>query len=164
MTKIRKVHKKDLNELWQMEKATTILHKSMTPKKYLKLIETKTDNNAKKKYHAEIKKEMKNGKGIFLIAEYNNSIIGYISGSIYDWEFGDDKDIKLASIWDVYVKKEFRRMGIATQLVKEFEKTAKMKKCFGVILRVWKNNLPAIQFYKNKKFEQFYETFIKRIK
>lgn len=60
-------------------------------------------------------------KGILFVAEENNKIIGVC--------FGDyDLKEKWADLLGLVVKKEFRKKGIGSLLIKEFEKTVKKKK------------------------------------
>lgn len=60
-------------------------------------------------------------KGILLVAEENNQIIGVCFGTYNTKE-------KWADLLGLAVKKEFRNQGYGTKLVNEFEKIAKSKK------------------------------------
>lgn len=67
------------------------------------------------------------------------------------------------TVWSVRVKKEYRRMGIATKMFKYIEDFANELNCEFICLFADKDNLPANEFYKSLGYEsdQGYAKFLK---
>ncbi|MGV8151493.1 MAG: GNAT family N-acetyltransferase [Candidatus Nanoarchaeia archaeon] len=136
--KIRKATKKDLEKY--------IFLRS----EYIRVI-NKQNNENKAPNTDKIKKEFQNGfkKGcIFLVAELNGNLAGYILGNIFTnpWKSGGYID-------DLYVDKAFRRKGIATKLLNEFIHQLKNKGIKTCQLGVSKKNTQAIKLYKKLGFD-----------
>ena len=62
-----------------------------------------------------------------------------------------------ADIESVFVKKEFRKQGLASVLISELEKTLIQKKIEKIFLEVRKGNLPAQNLYKKHGFNKISE-------
>jgi ribosomal protein S18 acetylase RimI-like enzyme len=136
--KIKKANKKDIGKFIELRK------------KYIESINK--ENKIKEKPNIKkIKKEFGNflkKNKIILVTELNNQIIGYIAGNIFEnvWKRGGYID-------DVYVYKEFRRKGIATQLIEGFLNELKKRKIKSCQLGVSKTNKKAIKLYKKAGFD-----------
>lgn len=81
------------------------------------------------------------------IYEKENYIIGFINIDII---------YEKAEIEYIYVKKEYRRQNIATQLLKKMEQELKNKKVKSITLEVNVNNLSAIRFYEKNNFKKIH--------
>tara|TARA_B100001750_G_C15034373_1_gene363416 strand:- start:44 stop:553 length:510 start_codon:yes stop_codon:yes gene_type:complete len=91
----------------------------------------------------------------FLVAEQNNTIIGYIMCRI-EYGFSSLKKIKLSRkghIVSFAVKEEYRNRSIGKTLVKQALIGMKSKKCSESYLEVRVNNLAAIKLYQNLDFK-----------
>lgn len=89
---------------------------------------------------------IENPLGIFLKATENNGeILGYICGRSV---------CETAEIDRVAVDKNFRKLGIGSALVMEFENEAKQRNATEILLEVRASNIPAISTYNSQKFEQ----------
>lgn len=77
-------------------------------------------------------------KGILLIAEENNEIVGVCFGTYNTKE-------KWADLLGLVVNLEFRKKGIGISLVKEFERIAKQKKLKTIDLCADKNQLQLFE-------------------
>jgi len=91
--------------------------------------------------------EMKNSKVLFYIAEIKKRIAGYIIAQ----EMGDE-----LHILNLAVKKEERKKGVATSLIKKLEEEAINKNFRVFYLEVRVSNIPAIKFYKKMGFKIAY--------
>ncbi|MCS6955186.1 MAG: GNAT family N-acetyltransferase [Candidatus Calescibacterium sp.] len=93
---------------------------------------------------------------LVILATKDNEIIGFIAGDTYYYD--KDSSNYVMNIHELVVKKEFRGLGIATQLIYEFINRSKQKnkeknkKVNGVILWVGKNNQKALKLYTNLGF------------
>ena len=160
---IRKARKGDLARLWELEIEDRKYHTKITDKKYLKLTKNKIDEAEQKDFVNSLSKSLKKKNEIILVAEKDEKIIGYIEGYLYNWDWSDYSNIKLAHINDISVAENYRRKNIGTKLLEEFEKWAESKKCFYLGLNVWINNKRAIKFYKKNKFDDYLMYMIKKI-
>lgn len=77
------------------------------------------------------------------VYEKDSRVIGFINYSImYD----------RAELNYIYVEKEFRKYGIATELMNYFFDDCKKNKCKNMTLEVSENNNPGIELYKKFGF------------
>ena len=100
-------------------------------------------------------------KGFYLVAQINDNVIGNLMIT-YEWS-----DWRNSTIWwiqSVYVKKEFRKKGIYSQLYKQVINEARKEKVNTLRLYVEKHNRSAKKVYKKLGMQQgiydFYETVI----
>ena len=112
------------------------------------------DNNIKglseiKGYYKNLYKSDYN---IIYLAYMDKLPVGYISGYI-KIEAGEDYFNSVAKIDYLYVKKEYRKQGIATELLKNFYEWCREKNIKLVDIGVYKENKKAINLYKKEKFK-----------
>lgn len=104
-------------------------------------------------YYHEI---LNNQDAILMLAENKSEIVGYILGFRQDVVAGPILQKRnYAHIDDLVVKSDYRKQGIATLLMAEFEKSAKAKGANEIELNVWTFNQNAIEFYNKKGYEVF---------
>jgi ribosomal protein S18 acetylase RimI-like enzyme len=103
---------------------------------------------------SKAKKYLRNyiNKGILLVAEENNHVLGFISGEFMLGNF----------VWidAITVKKEVRGRGVGKKLFKEFRKSCKQKGVKNLYLMSPKFNKNTIKFYESigmKKGKEFIE-------
>ena len=89
--------------------------------------------------------ELKNMLATYLVAKFENKIIGFIGM----WFVMDE-----CHITTIAVKKDFRRNGVATSLIKEMLKLCKEHKTSYIMLEVRKNNIEAIKLYSKFDFKE----------
>jgi ribosomal protein S18 acetylase RimI-like enzyme len=100
---------------------------------------------------AALKKEFKeflSKKGIFLVIEEGDGLIGYGNGMIYKRAL----DSKF-HMWFLFVEKEYRGKGLGTKLIKDMIKFAKSKGVDKITLDVNPKNTPAFALYRNLGFD-----------
>ena len=80
---------------------------------------------------------------------YNNSLICFILGDLFNIEKKSEYEILL-----LYVSKHFRKKGLGTQLINKIkENNSRLKKIY---LEVSQNNSEGIAFYTKMKFKTIY--------
>jgi RimJ/RimL family protein N-acetyltransferase len=85
---------------------------------------------------------------VYLKAKDGSQIIGFLK--ITRGKF--TKNNHSANL-EIYILPEFRKMGVATKLLKAGLKKAKILKIKRIELEVWSNNTPAIRLYKKLGFK-----------
>lgn len=88
---------------------------------------------------------------IIVAKEENNNILGYGFGFIVDCNSVYDR--KFAQLDALYVKLEYRKMGIAKRIIKHFTEWAKENKVLYIELKVCNSNSKAIELYEKEGFE-----------
>lgn len=116
--------------------------------------ERKYDDNVKETYVVNnYYTEMFNRDyNVLICVKHNDIIIGFIYGFI-KYEKGDLVKENVGFIDAVYVKNEYRKQGIATQLVEEFYKWCKSKDVKYVEVSSYIKNDDACNLYKKFGFE-----------
>lgn len=92
----------------------------------------------------EIEKKLQRDSDLFLVTESSNQIIGTVIGG-YDGRRG--------MIYHLAVLSEFRKHGVATQLIQEIEKQLQAKRCVKCYLLAFADNTEAICFYKERGWQ-----------
>lgn len=87
----------------------------------------------------EIAKKAARDPDLFLLAEANGEIVGSIIGGF---------DGRRGMIYHLAVKREFRKQGIASQLMDEVESRLRAKGCLKCYLLVIQDNDEAAHFYE----------------
>jgi ribosomal protein S18 acetylase RimI-like enzyme len=99
----------------------------------------------------EIQKKLQRDPDLFLVAESDHEIIGTVIGG-YDGRRG--------MVYHLAVRDDFRRRGVATQLMSEVEKRLQAKGCVKCYLLVFADNADAIQLYEQLGWRNMREDFI----
>ena len=162
--KIRKATIKDLEEIWKIEKESRALHTKITDNRYKLLTKSETRKQEKSDFIADLQKNLKDKKVIFLVAESSKKIRGWIWSKLGVWIWSD-KPPKTIWIEDIGVLKKYHKKGIAQALLNETEKIAMKKGMKYEYLTVWLKNKPAYDFYRKNKFEDFaVDVMVKKLK
>lgn len=123
-------------------------------------VEVNFDNNLKERCYETIKGKQKlknrinDEKIIFYVAvNEKNKVIAFVDGNIPDdeWWYKDS----VAYLNHICVDKDYRNLGIAKKLLKQFEKVAYKKGAKYVRLLTFYRNDLAIAFYKNNGFSEY---------
>lgn len=151
---IRRATKKDLTRIVEL---SVQLYKTEQP----------FDKNLKDEYYETKKgtkgllKDIKDKKRIFLVAIYEENVVGYIDGYIYDKE--DVYIEKMAYLDRIIVDKNYKGKGIATKLVDEFSNQLKKENVKFIKLNAFKGNKPAIALYEKMGFYEYSVFYMKKI-
>lgn len=123
-----KLKKEDLEEiakLYDSERPMTTNRIKM----YKTFAKIKNDNNYK-----------------MIVAKLSNEIVGFATVIIHQDIFEENNPFM--TIWNVRVKKEYRKQGIGKQLFQYIEKIANAAHCEFICLIAEKNNVSANVFYE----------------
>lgn len=154
---IRKAKKSDIDDIIRLADQ---LRKTEAPL-------DKTKNIKEDSYLSDIyiEKELKyisSRKKIFLVAEIDKKIIGYVNGYIVE-----NPDIyyrePVAYLDCLCVDKVSRKQGIGKKLIDEFSSIVKKKGAKYVKLNAFENNTPAVNLYKKEGFEEYSIYYMKKI-
>jgi len=140
--KVRKTRKEDVDEF--------ILMRKEFEKDYFSSVVKNT--SGKKLTALQIKKQfheiIHNPKRVLLFIEKNDNVCGFLTATIIKSSYK-----KFAYIDDVFIRKNFRRQGLAKKIVIEFEVLMKFKKAKDILLGVNIKNEKAINLYKSLGFK-----------
>ena len=92
-----------------------------------------------------IKTEINNDLSYFVVAKVGNEVVGY--GGMYS-VMGE------GYIYNIAVKRKYRKFGIGTNIVNELVNYSKIKSLNFLSLEVRKSNTPAINLYSNCGFKK----------
>lgn len=107
-----------------------------------------------------------NSGGKFFIAKENNTVLGFISCSVTQYE--DCAKIsytcpKKGVITELFVKDNARRKGVGKVLVEKVEEYLKSINCEYVELDVFASNINAYNLYKNLGFTERVKVMLKKL-
>lgn len=100
----------------------------------------------------DYEEEIKRKDSIILISQNKNIITGFVVARLImqkDSQLGFKNE---AEIYNIAVKKEFRKKGIAQALINRLLRRAKINKVSKIWLEVRESNYPAINFYRKNNF------------
>jgi len=127
----------------------------------------KTKNLKEDSYLSEIYREKEleyitSKKKIFLVAENDEKVVGYVNGYIVENSEIYYKET-VAYLDCLCVDKTVRKQGIGKKLIDEFSNTVKEKGAKYVKLNAFENNIPAVNLYKKEGFEEYSIYYMKKI-
>lgn len=97
----------------------------------------------------QIKNQLNKNINLSFGGFYNNSLVSFILGDLFNIEKISEYEILL-----IYVCNYFRNKGLGTKLIKNIEENnIRLKKIY---LEVSENNLEGISFYKKMNFKKIY--------
>jgi ribosomal protein S18 acetylase RimI-like enzyme len=131
------------------------------PKKYKSMRNKKTPlkTNIKKSFISNFRKK----NSLFLVAEDDNKILGYIFGEIRDDSHPLFNYPKSGELNDIAVLKKYRNKSISTKLWNKLLNWFKYNNCEIVTLSVNFYNFKSQQVYKHWGFDPFYYRMIKKL-
>lgn len=118
------------------------------------------DVNFNKNFKFKSLKEGIDDSNIILLYKENEKIIGFIYGTIIDSKININKILKINFL---YVIKEYRKKGVATELINKLGDIAKEENIKYIEVQVYSNNLKACNLYLKSKFNNFTTTLRKEI-
>lgn len=84
------------------------------------------------------------------VAEMNDVIIGFITGHFCELISTVSKPVMMATIDELYIEKEYRREGVAEQLMMRIEQELKDYGVKEIFVEVWDFNKGALEFYNKQ--------------
>jgi ribosomal protein S18 acetylase RimI-like enzyme len=142
-----KIRKATLDEIHKIKELNTIIFIN-NPEYDNDAVENFSQTKEGDKY---FKKAIENTDGIFLVAEENGELVGYINGSTADFPYRKSKYFEIENLG---VIPKAKRKGIGTKLLEELTKIAKEKGYQKIYLNCYAKNDEAINFYKTSGYEK----------
>ncbi len=158
--KIKEAQKKDINELVELLIDFKI---NLTPLTPLKAQKTRKEIKPKYLIKKYLEKEICNKKNLFLVAEKNNSLVGFVLGKIKIKEHSVFKEIKYGSIENLWVCEKHRRKGLSKEFYKTLLNWFKKNNCKYISIKTLSKN-PIKKIYEKWGFESYIEEKRKFIK
>lgn len=94
------------------------------------------------------------------IVYFEKSPIGYLAGSITDIPYYQGKSAELENM---FIKEEYRKLGIGSKLVNNFVLWTQSHDCKRVFITASQGNVDTIKFYQKKGFEILNTTLKKEL-
>ncbi|RLE75019.1 MAG: hypothetical protein DRJ56_06410 [Thermoprotei archaeon] len=120
-----------------------------------------TEEN-KRKWCSWVLKVREEDEHQVLVAESNGQVIGYILFRIRTdlplWS-----PHKMATIYDLYVRPDFRRKGVATELLARALEVMRSRGATLVMITALVANEPALRLYRKMGFRDFRLTLVKEL-
>ncbi|MFH1065364.1 MAG: GNAT family N-acetyltransferase [Nanoarchaeota archaeon] len=163
MIKIRKATLKDVPVLVMLLKELNEEHDKMVAKnpQLKKYILKKKQNKIVEVFSKKaFIKTIKSKEGILLLAEDDNKIVGYLEGAVRQPKTCIDK---IASMWDIFVEKDYRGMGISNMLKEETFMIFRKKGAKYIELNLSIINTRAHSIYKKWGFSDIDRMMMKKI-
>ena len=154
--KIRKAKLKDVTKIVNLWKEFMKNHDELVikvDKKQKPYTEKKTD--ASSKFKKFIEKNIRSRNGIIYISEVDRRLVGYLLAYIKE-NIPIFKIDKLGYISDLFVKKEFRGLGVSSKLKEEVFKWFKKKKVKYASISADSRNKYAHSIYKKWSFVDYH--------
>ncbi|MBZ2405018.1 GNAT family N-acetyltransferase [Liquorilactobacillus hordei] len=104
----------------------------------------------------KLEKEVENPESNFQFIYYQNQLAGYLKLNIGSAQSELQSDDAL-EVERIYIKKEFKRLGLGKQLISYAIDEAKKAHKKYIWLGVWEHNEGAIVFYQKQGFVEFSE-------
>lgn len=155
MINIRKAKKTDFDKILKLSKE---LHEAELP--FDKNLNKNYYNN--KKTIKDLKKSISSREKLFLVAELDNDVIGYVNGYLIDKEEAYIE--KVAYLDHLCVNEKYRKQGIGKMLIDEFTSMMKEKNAKFIKLNAFESNIPAVSLYKKEDFKEYSIYYMKEIK
>lgn len=154
---IRKAKKSDIDDIIKLADQ---LRKTEAPLDKTKNI--KEDSYLSDIYREKQLKYITSKKKIFLVAEIDEIIVGYVNGFIVENSSVYYRE-PVAYLDCLCVDKTIRKQGIGKKLIDEFTSIVNKKGAKYIKLNAFENNIPAINLYKREGFEEYSVYYMKKI-
>ena len=115
-------------------------------------------------YVAYLEKECAAHNGRILIAQFGQQVAGFACVAAKTSGESPDDPACFAWVFDVYVKPEHRRRGVASMLMAEAERFAQAQGATEVRLGVLERNAPARAFYARRGFRDYTRVLTRSLK
>lgn len=119
--------------------------------------ETDLKEYLKNAYNIEqLKSEVSNSDSAFYFVYYKNELAGYLKLNVANAQ-SEKHDINALEVERIYIKSDFKRLGIGKYLLNYAIEYARELNKTSVWLGVWEENINALNFYKKMNFVCFSE-------
>jgi len=92
-------------------------------------------------------------RNLVLIAEENKKLIGFLTAELW-------KDKKYSYLTDIFVKVEYQKKGVASKLMKEYEKICKKYKMDFIVGSVMVSNKKMQNFVEKLNYKKGHKVYL----
>ena len=146
---IREIKKEDFDNYLELKKQ--LFDSEMETAKKDSFIKFYIEKIIRKEQLEEFSKMLKKEDSIFIVAEENKEIIGFLFGFLNYYIVNDSKR-KFGYLDTMVISKKYRGKGVGTKLHQEFIEWLKFKKIKWAVLQVDDKNYAGVEFYKKEKY------------
>ncbi len=149
----------------ELDKLTKILIEFKENVKEFEQEEFRVFKNKKKPYETiknSVEKKITNEKNLILIAYEEKEIVGFMTGILREFNHLVYEPFTYGEIMNLWVKEEFRKNGISSELRDELFKWFKVNECKYIRLQMLDSN-PALGIYEKWGFEPVLKIMKKKL-
>ncbi|CAH1521665.1 Histone acetyltransferase [Vibrio owensii] len=145
MLNIRQAHTGDISTLKKLQFQLHEYHQANLPNDFLSPDEIEQN--------IDLHKIIESESSIFLVAENEGHLVGFIFGELWDRKSWTLRQRKIASIEQIAVDSSFRNQGVGLRLIEAFEELAISKGGEELWLEVYSFNEAALSLYRKAGIE-----------
>ena len=145
MLNIRQAHTGDISTLKKLQIQLHEYHQANLPDDFLSPDEIEQN--------IDLHKIIESESSIFLVAENEGHLVGFIFGELWDRKSWTLKQRKIASIEQIAVDSSFRNQGVGLRLIEAFEERVISKGGEELWLEVYSFNEAALSLYRKAGIE-----------
>jgi ribosomal protein S18 acetylase RimI-like enzyme len=152
--RVRRLHRRDLNRVWEFLKLVfrdvnreTVEYQRPRHKKHF--METYEEEGIE-----QLVFEVRRGKGHELVgyAEYAYEIVD--SDSWMNRRYFEKRGMRPLFVEEIAVHPDFHGLGVGSFMLEQIEHAARLRGCTHVVLEVAENNEEALRFYRKRNFHK----------
>lgn len=145
---LRKANKKDIDVIVEFASHLADFHHELDPDYW------QSANKTEKDFRKFVKKRLKGGRDLILLAEDNGKVVGYFAAEIQKQHMRVKHKL-IGNLANAYVLKKYRGRGITKRAVKEILDWFKKKKLRVARLSVDSRNPVGIKVWEGFGFKEF---------
>ncbi len=138
--RIRKAKREDFEDYYKLKKEEE--------KEYPEIIQEKVPTLSKREYKKDFDEIFSSRNNLLIIIEEKESMVGFLYGRMYRSRKNSKGYIEV-----IFISKEFRRKGLARNLIRRFTEILKGKRYNKIQLSVNQKNIGAVKLYKRLGFK-----------
>lgn len=152
--RVRHLHRRDLNRVWEflklvfrdVNRETVEYQRPRHKKHFMEIYEEEGIE--------QLVFEVKRGKGSELVgyAEYAYEIVD--SDSWMNHRYFEKRGMRPLFVDEIAVHPDYHGMGVGTFMLEQIEHAARLRGCTHVVLEVAENNEEALRFYRKRSFQK----------
>lgn len=156
LLRVRRMHRRDLNQIWEfikltfrdVNRQTVEYQRPRSKKRFLEVYE----EEGVEQLVFELSREEREKPTIVGYAECAFEITG--SDNWMNQRYFDAREMRPLFVEELAVHPDLRGMGVGTFILEQLEHLAKVRGCTHLVLEVAENNDRALKFYRSRNFHK----------